>query len=430
MIKELAAKIKGNCSWFDLFQTERKTTPIEFKNNKLYTIREQQNSGTGLRLNKNGKTGFSYTNNSEDMDDLLSKAQEVSAFGEKETLSLPAGEEDYPLLELLAGNEFDVDIEVEKGRLVIDEIRNEFPDADVDISISNSSGSRRIVNSSGLDIGDSSTAYFASVSVTRVDKSGSRFETYEHLSSPAPISIESLKDKLLLNMRYAQQTDTLESGKVPVYLTHKAFSSLLNILLGGLTAHSLYKHVSPYEGKFGTKLFHENFSMFDNPLVSDSVYSYTFDDEGIPASITPIFENGVVSNFISEIKYASLLHSKSSGNAERSYASLPSAAFSNLEIASGTRDSAELISSIQDGLIVDQFIGLGQSNTFTGDFSASLDLAFRVKNGSVTGRVKDAMISDNVFNLFGEGINFSSDRMLIGNCLLPGVLIESVNFSS
>lgn len=430
MIEKTVEKIQSSCSWFDIYQTESITTPIEFKNNNLYTIKENRNTGIGLRLNKNGKTGFSYTNNADDFDRIHTKAEEISFFGEEESLLLPHPGATYPELHRVISPEMDMDVEVEKGQILIDTIRAEFPEADVDATISGGSGSSRILNSNGLDLSDSFSSYSASVSLTHVDKSGSRIQTYDYLTFPYPTDIDRLKEKVLHNLAFAQHSDTMHSGRVSVFVTHRAFAALLSILLGGLTAKSLYKQISPLEGKFNTKLLHESFSMYDNPLLENSIFSYTFDDEGVPASVTPLVEDGVLRNYISDIKYASLLGDDPTGNASRSYSSLPGAEFSNIEVTPGEIPSDDIISSISDGIVVDQLIGLGQSNTFTGDFSANLDLAFRIRNGKLTGRIKDCMISDNIFNLMKDNVHFSSNRKTVGNCLLPAVLFESVNFSS
>ncbi|MFW6365383.1 MAG: TldD/PmbA family protein [Spirochaetota bacterium] len=430
MIHEILAKLEKTSSWFDIYQSDSRTTPIEFKNNRLHMIKERQNSGTGIRLNRNGRTGFSYTNNTDELGDTASRAAELSAFGETENFELPGPDLSYPQLEVKTGASIDLDVEIEKGQVLIDTVRNEFPDVDVDLSVSGGSGSRRIINSNGVDLSDSSSFYSASLSLTRVDQTGSRVETWESLTAPHPVSIDALTDRVLENLRRASQSDHMKSGRVPVFLTHKAFASLLDILLSGLSAKALYKHVSPYEGSFGKKLFTDEFTLYDNPLVPDSIYSYSFDDEGIPAEKRAIFEKGTVAGFISDIKYASLLNSKPSGNASRGYTTLPHSSFSNIDVSPGSVSSDEITAAVQDGIIVDQFMGLGQSNTFTGDFSANLDLAFRIRGGRITGRVKDCMISDNVFKLFRENLVFSSDRKRVGKALLPAVLMEDVNFSS
>jgi len=78
---------------------------------------------------------------------------------------------------------------------------------------------------------------------------------------------------------------------------------------------------------------------------------------------------------------------------------------------------------------VDQFIGLGQSNTLTGEFTANLDLAYALENGEIAGRVKDCMLGGNLFELLSTGPVFSRERIRYGSALVPFVLFPSVNLT-
>src|SRR5437762_14030423 len=57
-----------------------------------------------------------------------------------------------------------------------------------------------------------------------------------------------------------------------------------------------------------------------------------------------------------------------------------------------------LIADIDDGLIVDDLIGVGQGNVISGAFSHPVGLADRVQRGEVTGRVKDAAVAGNAYD--------------------------------
>jgi PmbA protein len=298
------------------------------------------------------------------------------------------------------------------------------------MSITGGKSFSRLINSNDLDVSENAQSYYASINVVRVDKSGSRIETWESISSLNPESLDSLLEKISINLKYAEKTDSIENGKIPVYITPRGFTSFIGILLQGLTAKSLFKHVSPFEGKFNTKLFNESLTLIDNPLLDNSLHSYSFDDEGIPAQKTTLIENGIIKNFVSDIKYAKLMNVAPSGNSSRGYAYPPGISFSNIEVQEGNIHSKDLIKSISNGIIAHQFIGLGQSNTITGDFSTNLDLAFRVKNGEITGRLKDCMISGNIFSLLENNYQLTSDKEKHGNLFIPGVLFDAVDFSS
>ncbi len=72
-------------------------------------------------------------------------------------------------------------------------------------------------------------------------------------------------------------------------------------------------------------------------------------------------------------------------------------------------------------------LGFGQTNMTNGDFSANLLLGFLVENGEIVGRVKDAMISGNIFELLKGDIQISSDvnpYTLQPYMIMPGVSLK------
>ena len=144
-------------------------------------------------------------------------------------------------------------------------------------------------------------------------------------------------------------------------------------------------------------MFGTSISVMDDPTLAGSPFSYPFDDEGVPGKKKHLIENGRVASYISDLKYSSMLKMEPTGNASRGYSSLPGPSFSNIIIDGGSRKFTEIMKSLGRGIVVHQFIGLGQSNTLTGDFSANLDLAYLFENGEITGRVKDCMIAGEHF---------------------------------
>ena len=96
----------------------------------------------------------------------------------------------------------------------------------------------------------------------------------------------------------------------------------------------------------------------------------------------------------------------------------------------GSKSFDEIVKGIELGIVAEQFIGLGQSNTLNGDFSANLDLAFLVENGVVKGRLKDCMISGNVYDLMKGDIIISREMERKGSSLLPYICLDGVSFTA
>jgi PmbA protein len=91
----------------------------------------------------------------------------------------------------------------------------------------------------------------------------------------------------------------------------------------------------------------------------------------------------------------------------------------------------DLVEGMKEGLLVYGVIGGGQSNLLAGDFSLNIGLGFKVEDGQITGRVKDAMISGNVYVLLKDNlVALSRETEWAGNIKTPAVLLKDVSVVS
>jgi len=429
MIDSLIKKLPDTVNWFDILSTEGTSTSISFKNNRLHSLNEKQNSGSGIRINVDNRTGFSYTNDSSNMDGIIERALAMASYGDREGFLLPgpAPAAFEPFDDKISL--FDTANEIEKGSSVIAAILARYPRANIDVSMGASQGLTRIVNSSGFNATYRNSFYSLSVSITVIQDDGTKIDVWDSISSLSPRDCDEIPGRLLERIRLAENTRSAESGKIPVILTPRAFSRLLGIVASGLDARSVYRGISPFGGKTGEKLFNEGFTLTDDPTITDSPYSYPFDDEGVPGLRKDLIRSGIIENFVTDLKHAEKLGLIPGGNASRGYASLPSPSFSSIIIGGGTASMESMLRNMGRGLLVEQFIGLGQSNTLTGDFSGNLDLAYLVENGEITGRVKDCMLADNIFSLLGGELVLSSEREQTGSVLSPFAFFPAVNYT-
>jgi predicted Zn-dependent protease len=89
LIEQVVNKLSANTGWFDIIEISGVSTPIQFRNNRLHSVTEYQNSGFGVRVSINGKTGFSYTNDASGLMEAADRAEATSKFGDIEDFELP-----------------------------------------------------------------------------------------------------------------------------------------------------------------------------------------------------------------------------------------------------------------------------------------------------------------------------------------------------
>jgi len=429
MIDRIRDRLAGKARWYDIIEVSGAGTPISFANSRLHSVTERHNSGYGVRVNVEGKTGFSYTNDASRLEETADRALLLAAWGDTDDFELPArakkGFEPYDD----AIDDFDAAGEIAAAEETIAAILRRFPQATVDISLGRSTGSMRIVNSSGLDRSFRSSQYAVSVGATLILDDGTRIEAGESASFLAPAPHASLRERVMEKIGAALVTRKLPSGRVPVLLSPRAFARIIGIVTAGLSAKAVWKGISPFGEKRGERMFAPSLTVRDDPALAGSPYSYPFDDEGVTAMNKLLVDRGAIGTFITDLKHARKLDIVPGGNGARGYSSLPYPSFSNIVIEPGAEKKTGIMSGISRGILVEQFIGLGQSNTLTGDFSAGLDLAYLIENGEIAGRVKDCMISDNLFRLLAGEFSLSAERERIGAVLAPHALFPSVNYT-
>jgi PmbA protein len=158
---------------------------------------------------------------------------------------------------------------------------------------------------------------------------------------------------------------------------------------------------SPVGKKLGKQVFDSKLSLWDDPTIAYRPYSRPCDDEGVPSRRTPLIEKGVVANFLYDLQTAALAKTKSTGSASRG-GGLPLPSPSTLVIAPGKASFDDMVSDIKEGLVIEQLMGAEQGNILGGDFSGNVLLGYKVESGKIVGRVKNTMVSGNVYQLLKE----------------------------
>lgn len=422
--------IPSGINWYDAVYVSGKSTPVSFKNNRLYSLSESENSGFGARINKLNKTGFSYTNELDNISDTVTRALAMCSYGDVENFTLP--EETKVSFEPYDDEilKFSISDEISRAEKIIKDIQSVYPQINVDLGISSSTGHVRLLNSRGVDVSYSESYYGFSLSCSYIMPDGTRIETWEGRSEMKPFDCSALAAVVIDKIEKALTVQKIDSGLYPVIFPPQAFGRLLGFIGSGLNGVSVWKGVSPFAGKMGEKIFSDSFTMTDNPYIEGSPYNVPFDGEGVSVSEKFLVKNGVVQTFINDLKYAERLGLEPTGNASRGYSSLPSPSFHGIVVEPGEKSFKEIISGIDRGIVAEQFIGLGQSNTLTGDFSANMDLAYLVENGRIKGRVKDCMISGNIIELMKGSFTMTKDVERRGSSLLPYCMFPAVSITA
>jgi PmbA protein len=229
-------------------------------------------------------------------------------------------------------------------------------------------------------------------------------------------------------LELARKSATIRSGQMPVLFSPMGTLVLGYPLMLALDGKSVYTQTSPIAGKVGEKLFDHKITVVDDPTLDGRFSSAAYDDEGVPHRRNVLVEDGVLKGFLYDLKTAAQSGVESTGNGSRSLFNPPAPSPTNLVFEAGETSADQMIASVDEGLLVDTALGLGQGNVISGAFSNSLGLAYKIEKGEIVGRVKDVSIAGNVYDLLQNVAAVSRETEWIYNDFcLPYVLLQEMN---
>ncbi len=398
--------------------------------------------GLGFRGLYNDKMGYSYTEilDDEALEMLINNAKDNAKAIEDEDMEIIYGSGDtYPIV-----NSFNEDLEKvethEKIQLAL-QLEKQAKDEDKkvknidDCIVATGKGERYISNSKGLDLRHSSNMIYALVSAVVEDK-GKVNTAYSFKASYDIKEIESKKlaEEAVRNALSYIGAESVPSGKYGAIIKNDVMADILGTFWAIFSAYSVQKGMSLLKGRLNTQIASKLVTVIDDPLMEKGLCSIAFDDEGVATYTKNVIEEGLLKNYLYNLKTAKKDGVKSTGNGSKaSYASPIGTSPSNFYIKSGDKSLEDLMEQLEDGLFITEVQGLHSgANSVTGDFSLAAK-GFMIKNGKKSKPVEQITIAGNFYNLLLDIINIASDLKFgipAGGCFgSPAVLIKEISVS-
>jgi PmbA protein len=402
---------------------------LSFEAGRLKGSALSQEAGLNLRVIANGRTGVAGTTDLAGPDDVVRRALASAAEGESLDLALPAASK-LPAVATFDARAADLDVArlAALGRAVVERLLR--PGWQVTASVERHLETARFANTSGQSFEQRASAVIVAAEVTRVsgDDVLMAYDSFAANGPPDDGDLERLAGRIVRKIEQSEKIVEPPEGRLPVLFTPEGLEAVLMPVRQALSGKSVLQGISPLGGKIGATMFDARFSVSDDPLAAGRIASRGSDDEGVPSARLPLIERGVVRAFVYDLETAARAGTRSTGHGTRSTFGKPGIQFSNLVLATGEHDEASLLAEVGDGLVVDELIGVGQGNVSSGAFSHPVALAWRVDNGEITGRVKDAAVAGNAFELLRRIKAIGREgRWLSGTRYVPPIVIDGVN---
>jgi PmbA protein len=402
---------------------------LSFESGRLKGSALSQEAGLNVRVLTDGRVGVAGTTDLHADEDVVARAFASAAEGDRLALDLPGR---APLPEVRTFDDgapnLDVGALAALGRAVVERLQR--TGWQVNASVERQLETTWFGNTAGQSYEQKASAISVSAEVMRVqgDDVLMAYDVIAASGAPDDAALERMAESIITKIERGARIVASPEGRLPVLFTPEGLAAVLMPVRQALSGKSVLQGISPLGGKLGEAMFDASFSLTDDPLLADRVASRAADDEGVPSRALPLIERGVVGAFVYDLETAARAGAVSTGHGQRTTFGKPGISYSNLVIAAGTHDEASLLREVGDGLVVDELIGVGQGNVSSGAFSHPVALAWRVEGGVITGRVKDAAIAANAFDLLKHIKAIGRDgKWLGGTRYVPPMVLDGVS---
>jgi PmbA protein len=297
----------------------------------------------------------------------------------------------------------------------------------------------RITNSEGGDFGDRRARYayatshgFSgeyetssfSLSVAPVAAENGQMQrdywyhvTRKRAQLEAPEDIGRTAARRTVRRLGARQVKTTE---VPVIFDPDMAATLVRHISGAASGPALYRRASFLVGKLGERIAAPSITIVDDGTIPGALGSRPFDGEGLPVRRTVIVEQGVLRSYLLDTYTGRKLGLPSTHHAARDGSGV-GVSTTNLYLAAGSTDPAEMIRSVKNGLYVTELIGFGV-NGVTGDYSRGA-VGLWIENGELAYPVEEITVAGNLLEMLNAVEAVGNDLVFRDRTAAPTLLI-------
>jgi len=404
IVEKIIQKAMESADAAQVIMSTQETSAVDFENDKLKSAESSQRTNINLKVVKDGKVGTSSTTDPDDIDGVVSRALEAAEFGSQAHFEMPGPGELDPV------KIFDPDLiplqkpeMISMGQQMMDMIKAYNPEILAGAVVNRTINKIEFANSKGATYAEEHTNFEVGAGGQRTRGTDILFAGRSIGQKKRELDTEDLASQAIEYFRMAEHIVPVESGTMPVIFTPEGFGAVLLSLGLAIDGKNVFLGASPLRDKIGQEIAHPSFTLIDDPTIEFGPRTSAFDDEGTLRKVTPLVENGVLRNFIYDLDTAGRVNTHPTGHGTNRQAT-------NLVMSPGDKSFDEMVSGIQEGLMVHDFLGLGQGNPINGEFSVNVFLGYKIKGGKIAGRVKDVMLAGNAYAALKDIAAISKER--------------------
>lgn len=406
-----------------------------------YTTGDSE-GGMGIRVVKDGRLGFAYLSDQARLDEVGTRALELTHLAPQAGYVLPSGGDPYVSI---AGLDDPALVSMEPGEAV--EMAGVMVEAAKSVhegvtvgsgGVFLGHGSVAIANSEGISIGAHGTSISAYAYVVLKDATVST--GFEFLSSRVrdidPVHVGEEAGRMARDAQGAKPME--EGGEMTVVFKPTCFAELLEYtLLPSIIGDAAQRGESAFSGRDGELVATKALTVVDDPTIAGGLSSGRADDEGVPSRRNVLIEDGKLDGFLYDTYTANHYGVETTANASRGggggWKSQPEAATTNVALyLPSMGDLEDLIAEVDRGVLVHDLMGCHTSNRSTLDFSLNSTMPYEIRNGELKGVRSPVMLGGNLGKVLEQFLGAGGTaRQCPGgsNVILPWTAAEGVTIT-
>jgi PmbA protein len=386
----------------EAFVSRDRETDIRVYDGEVEHFVSAQSEGIGIRVIRDGRTGFAYAGTLDDraIAEVLADARDNADFGSSDQwagLATPDGVDvvsqdlwNETLAEFATDRKIELAKELERLTAANDpRVRVE------DSNYADVASESAVATTTGIHRSGRENGCYVSVSTLADD--GDETQTGFGFSvGRSPVDFDLAKAAREAADRATRLLGATKppSRRLTVVLDPFVTAQFLGVISGTLNGEAVIKGRSLFRDRMNESVANPMVTLVDDPTNPQAYTASELDGEGLAARRNVLIDEGVLRSFVHSSYSARRAGTVSTGNAVRGgFKGTPGVGCLALQLVPGKRQQDELIADISDGVLVQQVSGLHSGvNPISGDFSTGAS-GLMITDGQLGAPVREFTIA-------------------------------------
>ncbi len=381
-----------------------------------------QSEGIGIRVIKDGRTGFAYAGTLDEsaIAEVLAEARDNVQFGNADEYASLAEADGVAPTEQSLWNDalagYDTDSKIDQAKMLEKLASGLDPRVRVDdANYADAWGEAAVASTAGIRNTGRENGCYVSVSTLADEGEGDDAETQTGFgfsvgNEPGEFDLERAAKEASDRATRLLGATKPASKRVTVVLDPFVTAQFLGVISSTLNGEAVVKGRSLFKDRIGDEVAAPTFTLVDDPTNPKAYTATDVDGEGLAARRNVLIENGVLKQFVHNAYSARRANTVSTGNATRGgFAGTPGVGCLAMSLAPGTRSQNEIVADIDDGLLVQQMQGLHSGvNPISGDFSTGA-AGLLISYGEIGAPVREFTIASTLQRMLLDIVEVGGD---------------------